>query len=72
MTVETMNNPEVIKEFLVESNDPSEDVGKYLVSLESDPQNKELLNWIFRGLFILLKATQAFWGTGSCYHWGIL
>ncbi|MCK5147495.1 chemotaxis protein CheA [bacterium] len=56
-----MSDPELIKEFLTETNELLENLDNDLVSLETDPQNNELLNRIFRAIHTI-KGTSSFLG----------
>lgn len=56
-----MSDPELIKEFLTETNEMIENLDNDLVSLETDPQNQELLNRIFRAIHTI-KGTSSFLG----------
>lgn len=50
---------EIIQDFLVESKELLEQIDRNLVLLETDSANKELLNWVFRGLHTI-KGTANF------------
>ena len=54
-------DPELIKEFLDETRDLLENLDNDLVHLESDPQNQDLLNRIFRAVHTI-KGTSSFLG----------
>ncbi len=54
-------DPELIKEFLDETRDLLENLDNDLVRLESDPQNQDLLNRIFRAVHTI-KGTSSFLG----------
>ena len=56
-----MSDPELVKEFLTETNELIENLDNDLVSLETDPQNQELLNRIFRAIHTI-KGTSSFLG----------
>lgn len=56
-----MADPELIKEFLDETKDLLENLDNDLVSLESDPQNKSLIDRIFRAIHTI-KGTSSFLG----------
>lgn len=54
-------DPELIKEFLEETTDLLENLDNDLVSLESDPQDADLINRIFRAIHTI-KGTSSFLG----------
>ena len=56
-----MSDPELVKEFLTETNELIENLDNDLVSLETDPKNQDLLNRIFRAIHTI-KGTSSFLG----------